>query len=157
MQDPQPDGGESSQGGGAPDFVPLAAVEIDDAGPGSPSTSPERMAPEGTALVAINSLDLAFSAFKREPLSKEERANLQRDLVAVLYKHNVPDLPIAEELALATTTVAIIVPRLRRKLKGQDADDRSSTREEGEREDYADPEAGMDATPGSAEAHNLVP
>ena len=110
-------------------------------------------AAKATAATVTELLDTGLTMGTGFPLTGDERRDFQRDLAAVLRKHDVPDLPYAEEVALVTTTVRIVLPRIAH--AGEDSigageptppeqtHDSAGARQEGQRENRTDPQAGL--------------
>jgi hypothetical protein len=95
---------------GAPTIIDAGAAAVGASEPVHPLSKSK--AAKATASTVTELLNMGLTVGMGLPLSDDERRDFQRDLAAVLRKHDVPDLPWAEEVALATTTVRIVVPRI---------------------------------------------
>jgi len=119
--------------------------------------------PEATAELAVGGVDALcrwFGAPSAPPeatweLSERERDDLRRDLVAVLRKHDIADIPFAEEIQLGVTATAIAAPRIRRYREGK-KNDRTVPGQEGRREDSGGAEASVSPSGGAPEVHGLL-
>jgi len=95
------------------DFAAPASPPIDLAASSAPAPVAKSVAdPDRTADITIGAINLAVSAGWGMPLDADETEALRRDLCAVLRKHDVPNLPYQEEVALAMTTAGIVLKRL---------------------------------------------
>ena len=116
--------------------------------------------PDGSALLAAYALDAVCSYGLGEPLTEEEGQEFQEDLAAVLAKHGVPDLPIAEEAKLVMTTARIVVPRIMAAKAAADEEtdayDVPGNRKEGEREIHPFAKARSQAASAADAADSLL-
>lgn len=130
--------------------APVAIDNGDSQPPPPPKPTTKAQASKATAATCAELLDLGLALGTGLPLMPDERKDFTRDLAAVLRKYDVPDIPYAEEVALAGTCIRIIVPRvLHRRGIGAptpdevDEDDSALFGQERQRQDGAAAQAGL--------------
>lgn len=128
--------------------------------PPEPESEPppdEKRPPIGlaTGIVAIVNSGCTISTYA---LSEREVINLHRDVLSVLVKHDIDDIPLGEEIALAGTLVEVATPRVRawRKKKADASDDSTGSRQKGERQDCDDTQADTQAAPATDTASSVL-
>lgn len=102
----------SSTGFGTGEFSQPVVLGPDDPPPPPPPPKGKAAEAKATAATCAELFDLGLALGTGYPLSQDERRDFVRDLAAVLKKYDVPSLPYAEEIALAGTTIRIIIPRV---------------------------------------------
>jgi len=146
-----PDGKGSGNGS---EFAESIPVDTGSADLDAPEIVPERNDPEGTADAIVGGVDIACG-FHSYPLTLQEKAGLKEDLIPVLRKYDVPDLPIGPELRLAATTLSIVVPRIQAK-REEAADDSFGSGQEGDGQERSDPQDNVSTVGESSEASDLL-
>lgn len=127
--------------------------------PGPTAVPPEAEDPEDTALAVTQALNLMCSQHWGDPMTAEENEAFANDLYAVLQKYDVPNLPIAEEMKLCTTTALIVWPRIQAKKAAMEEahNERPVYRPERVREVDTMPEARAAAAAAANAADSLLP
>lgn len=139
---------------------PLAAGD-GNAPPPPPPESDEapRSNPKSTSRLITRGLSTACT-LSGMPLSEREAEAFEHDLRVVLAKHNVASLPYEEEANLLGTTLEIVVPRVLYKLQGGSTGgsegDNSQHRQEGQRQEHAPTEAGLENPAAASEVADVL-
>jgi len=112
--------------------------------------------PEASAAILTSVTSAACNWVWKEPLSETESAALRADLLPILIKYDVPDVPLAEEFKLALTLTEIVMNRMKKAKEETRENDNASTGQEGNGKERTNKETSMGANGYGNEAAFLV-